>query len=200
MIRWTGIPLQHCLGEHAGAWDTLNEQSFGNHPLLTSLFVDGLLRQFGDGTEHLYRIEARGQVQAMCILKQKSLFVWTSFLPSQAQIGPTLIPYDALLPSLVGSLPANAIVLDLLCNDPAVGGVVSSSTPPTNRLNHALTMNISLSGSFAEYWATRSKKLQSNIKRYFQRAKFDGIPYRMNIIESPGDISGAIVRYRWSLT
>lgn len=195
MIRWTGVPLQHCLGEHVGAWDALNAQSFGNHPLLTSMFVDGLLRHFGDGTEHMYRLEAQGQIQAMCILRQRSLFAWASFLPSQAQIGLTLIPDEALLPSLVRSLPVTAIVLDLLCNDPAVGGVVSSSTPATNRLNHSLTMDISLSGSFAEYWATRSKKLQSNIKRYFQRAKTDGIPWRMNILESPGDMSAAVVRY-----
>lgn len=195
MSRWIIVPLQRSLGSHASSWDALNESAFGNNPMLTSLFVESMLRHFGNGTERLCMLQADGQMQAMCVLKPQSSLVWASFLPSQAQIAPTLIPDADLLPSLLRSLSGLVVQLDLLCNDPNVGGVVSGSEPPTRRQNHALTMNLSLDGSLANFWAGRSRKLQSNIKRYFQRIQTDNIPWRMDVINSPSDMSDAVTRY-----
>ncbi len=195
MSRWTVVPLQRSLGAFADAWDALNERAFGNHPMLSSLFVEGLLRNFGDGTERLCQLEAQGQVQAMCIVKPSGPFMWTSFLPSQAQIGPTLMADATQLPQLLSRLPFFAFGLDLLCNDPAVGGVVSHSLPPTQRTNHALTMNISLEASFPTYWSGRSRNLQSNINRYLKRVQTDNISWRLAIVASPIEIFGATSRY-----
>jgi len=133
MSRWIIVPLQRSLGSHASSWDALNESAFGNNPMLTSLFVEGMLRHFGNGTERLCMLQADGQMQAMCVLKPQSSLVWASFLPSQAQIAPTLIPDADLLPSLLRSLSGLVVQLDLLCNDPNVGDVVSGSEPPTRR-------------------------------------------------------------------
>jgi CelD/BcsL family acetyltransferase involved in cellulose biosynthesis len=195
MSNWSIVALQRSLGAHYDAWGALNDQRFGSHPMLSSLFVEGLLRNFGDGTEHLCVLQGGGETQAMCIIKRSGPLLWTSFLPAQAQIGTTMIA-DASLPGLLlDTLPLPALELDLLCNDPKVGGVVIDSSPPTFRLNHALTIAIALEGSFADYWAARSKKLQSNINRYLQRIQATGLAWRLDIIENPAAISDAVDRY-----
>lgn len=195
MNKWSIVALRCSLGAHYEAWGALNDQRFGGHPMLSSLFVEGMLRNFGDGTEHLCVLQGSGETQAMCIIKRCGPLLWTSFLPAQAQIGATLIS-DAKLPGLLlDKLPLPALELDLLCNDPKVGGVVNDPTPPTFRLNHALTIAIALDGSFADYWAARSKKLQSNTSRYLQRVLATGLACRMDVIENPAAISDAVDRY-----
>ena len=195
MSHWKIVPLQRSLGKNAKAWDALNDSAFGSNPLLSSFFVNGLLVHFGDGTEYLCSLVANDTVRAMCIVKPTRPFVWASFLPSQAQVGPTLIPDVAMLTGLISQLPYSVFQLDLLCNDPAFGGVVSNAQPPTHRMNHALTMNLSLAGSFDTYWNGRSRKLQSNIRRYFQRVQSGKIALRMDILRKPIDIVDAVSRY-----
>jgi CelD/BcsL family acetyltransferase involved in cellulose biosynthesis len=195
MSGWTIVPLQRSLGAHAFAWDALNERSFGHHPLLTSLFINGLLHNFGDGTEYLCHLGDGGRTQAMCVLKRKNPLMWVSFLPSQGQLAPTLIPDGALLPSLLHSLPGWVVQLDLLCNDPEVGGVTKSTQPPTHRINHALTMKVALAGTFEAYWAARSKQLRSNVKRYEKRLLADGLTQRFVEVRSPDQMLAAVGRY-----
>lgn len=195
MNQWIVVKLQRALGPHAATWDELNERQFGKHPLLTSIFVDGLLRHLGQGNEYLCMLHRGGIVQAMCILQARRNLVWTSFLPSQAQLGPTLIPTSTMLDGLLQALPGFALQVDLLCNDPLVGGLVADATPPTHRMNHAMTMQISLEGSFEQYWARRSKKLQSNIKRYQQRVETDHLTRRTLCIDTADAIPAAVERY-----
>ncbi|MDQ1830153.1 GNAT family N-acetyltransferase [Massilia scottii] len=195
MSGWTSVPLQRSLGAHGAAWDQLNRRLFGDHPLLTTLFIDGLLQHFGDGGEHLCVYQRDGVTEAMCVLKRRNPLVWASFLPPQAQIAATLVADGALLPSLLASLPGMAIQLDLLCNDPAVGAVLSGAAPRRHLLNHALTMKIDLAGSFAGYWSSRSKQLQSNIKKRDKRLFENGIEQRRVHIGEAGDIVAAVDRY-----
>ena len=195
MSGWTIVPLQRSLGAHAFAWDALNMRSFGHHPLLTSLFINGLLHNFGNGSEYLCHLGEGGRTQAMCVLRRHNSVMWASFLPSQGQLAPTLIPDGALLPSLLLSLPGWVLQLDLLCNDPEVGGVVKNTQPPTHRMNHALTMKVALAGTFESYWAARSKQLRSNVKRYEKRLVQDGLTQRFVEIRSPDQMHAAIDRY-----
>ncbi len=195
MSGWSLIPLQRSLGPHAAAWDALNERRFGNQPLLTSLFVECLLRHFGDGTEHLCVLEQEGVVQAMCVLHKRGAMVWRSFLPSQAQIAPTLIADPDCVPSLRRCLPGWVAQVDLLCNDPLVGGVLKYASPSTQLMNHALTMQIALTGTFESYWTGRSKNLQSNFKRYEKRLQADGLVQRFVQVTSPEQMLSAVDRY-----
>ncbi|MES2322143.1 MAG: GNAT family N-acetyltransferase [Pseudomonadota bacterium] len=195
MSGWRTTPLARTLGRHATAWDALNARSFGNHPLLTSLFVDGLLRNFGDGSEYLCTCYRDGRMEAMCIVQRGRAMQWVSFVPSQAQIAPTMIAQAALVPGLLAILPGFALQLDLLCNDPAVGGVLQDTRPACHRLNHALTMNVSLAGSFEAYWSERARHLQSNMKRYDKRVAADGMAQRFASITDTAAMSGAIERY-----
>lgn len=195
MSRWTVLPLERSLGEHAAAWDALNARAFGHNPLLTSRFINGLLQNFGGRNEFLCQLENAGQVQAMCVLRRKSPLLWTSFLPAQGQLAPTMIEDCALVPALLRSLPGPVAQLDLLCNDPEVGGVVASANPPTHRLNHALTIKVELVGTFESYWADRSKQLRRNFKRYEKRLLTAGLAQRFVHITSPAEMRAAVDRY-----
>jgi CelD/BcsL family acetyltransferase involved in cellulose biosynthesis len=195
MNRWTVVPLERDLGSHAEAWDELNRAKFGAHPLLSSLFVGGLLRYFGDGSEHLCLLQEGAVIRAMCIVRPRNRLVWTSFTPAQGQVSATLVPNADMLVSLPESLPGMVLQLDLLCNDPLVGGVLDSTAPPLHRVAHALTMHISLAGNFGSYWAARPRNLPSNMRRYERRLQADGLTPRLVRVTEPGAIGAAVERY-----
>jgi CelD/BcsL family acetyltransferase involved in cellulose biosynthesis len=195
MSRWTVIPLGRSLGSHAVAWDELNRSQFGSHPFLSGVFVEGLLRHFGKGNEHLCLLQDGLAVRAMLIVRPRNRFAWTSFTPPQCQVSPILVPEPAMLDTLIDSLPGGALQLDLLCNDPALGGALKDTYPPTHRVAHALTMSIALDGTFADYWAARPRNLPSNIRRYERRLQQDGLESRITRITAPAEVAAAIDRY-----
>lgn len=195
MSRWQGIPLAGSLGTHAARWDALNAQLMGGHPLLASRFIDGLLRHFGSGREHLFWCERDGRVLAMCILVPRSAAVWASFLPSQLQIGPTLVGEYSLLEGIWRALPRTVLQLDLLCNDPQFGAVCAGAAPNSERMNHALTIHVELQGSFDTYLQTRPRNLQQNIKRYQKRLAAAAETPRYLVVDQPGALLDAMARY-----
>lgn len=195
MTAWRVTRLAKGLGEHAAAWDALNESLFNNHPMLESRFVDCLLGHFGDGSEHLCVLTSNGVTQAMCLLKPGKLGIWSTFLPSQAQVGPALIPNPDTLTDLIPSLPGKAIRLDILCNDPEFGDLSGGNVATATPQNHALTMNIRLDGSCESYWAARSKKLTQNMGRYERRLAADHITRKLLCITDADGIAPAVARY-----
>ena len=195
MTPWKLVRLQGSLGKHAADWDRLNERSFGNHPLLSSLMVDGLLGNFGQGKEYLCVLEQGGQVEAMCILRKRAGFAWSSFLPAQAQIAPTLIPDSSSIAGLFTALPGFALLIDLLGNDPIAGGVVRHDPDMARLFDHALTMRVALDGSFEQYWNARPSNLRSNLRRYEMRALADGLTQRFLRITEADQMQAALERY-----
>lgn len=195
MNAWTVVPLERALGAHAAEWNALNRSRFGNQVMLSSLFVDGLLREFGNGREHLCILRQDGEVRAMLIAQRRNRFVWSSFVPPQCQLALTMVPDAALLATLIASLPQTVIQFDLLCNDPQVGRVLDCPRPVARRQPHALTMNVSLAGTFAGYWAGRSRNLTSNMRRYERRIEQDGLAARLVRIDDPEQIGAALERY-----
>ncbi len=195
MTHWQVTRLHKSLGEHAPAWDALNQKSFDGHPLLDSRFVDGLLQHFGDGSERLCVLTRDGQPEAMCILVPKGFGLWRSFLPSQAQISPMLVPDFDVIKSLIRSLPGFVGTLELLCADPHVSHWLYDSLNTASWMDHALTMDINLEGGFENYWRTRSKNLTKNVGRYERRVISDNIAPRFSCITDPEQIGGAVARY-----
>jgi CelD/BcsL family acetyltransferase involved in cellulose biosynthesis len=195
MNGWKVIQLDKDLGSHAAAWDALNGSRFGNHPLLSSLFVNGLLRHFGKNNEYLCLFEEGGSVQAMLILSQRDMFTWATFLPSQAQLGLTMVPDTRTLDQLWARLPGTVLQLDLLCNDPQVGAVLHDTHPPIHRLAHAYTVNIDLAGTFADYWEARPRQLIKNLRRYEHRVADDGLERRVVRHTGLDEVEQAVQRY-----
>ncbi len=192
---WRVHPLGDALGEHAAAWDGLNHRLFRNHPLLDSVFVGGLLRSFGDGRQHLCVLEQDGAAVGMCILQRGRLGIWRSFLPSQAQVGPTLLAGPEALPGLFAALPRSANAIDLLRHDPRYGRLHQDGPLPSEVMRHAVTINIPLVHGFEDYWKRRSKKLRDNLRRYLRRGEASGHVLQYRTVSDPGGMEGAVARY-----
>lgn len=197
-LHWQLHPIARGqgLGDHREAWDRLNHQLMAGHAMLDGVFIDGLLRHFGTGQALLAVASQDSQPVAMLLLNaQPRLGVWGSFLPSQAQIGPSLVPPELDVGSLLAVLPGFAGQLDLLCNDPRFGDARELPGRPVTSLPHALTMNIRLSGSFDDYWAQRPRKLIQNMRRYLRRLQTESGGERLEVIGSPDDMPAAVDRY-----
>lgn len=185
------------LGAHREAWDRLNRQLMGDHVMLDGGFVDALLRHFSDRGCLLATGSRDGQPLAMLLINRQARGpgIWSSFLPSQSQIGPSLLPPDVDLRGLFACLPGFAGELDLLCNDPRFGDFRELPAVPVKGLPHALTMNVALRGSFDDYWAQRPRKLIQNMRRYMRRLQTEPGGERMAVITAPAEIASAVQRY-----
>jgi CelD/BcsL family acetyltransferase involved in cellulose biosynthesis len=195
MTKWNFSPLVDSLADFTTAWDTLVNKDFQGHCLLSSAFVNGLLKNFGTKSIYLAWQQSDSKIDAMCIVCKRNPFLWESFLPSQAQLGLTLITEGTSLSSLVRSLPFPAVQLNLLCNDPTVGMHACASTPISHRMNHSLTMSIELDGTFEAFWATRNRHLQSNLKRTFRKLDEEGCDAKFVKVMDSDQIDAAIERY-----
>lgn len=193
--RWEVHRLSGSLTPFASRWDTLNERLYSGHPLLDSAFVGALIRNFGDGEEHLCICSVGGVDVAMGIFRKRSAGVWSSFVPSQAQIGPVLLPDIDLLASLFGALPGMANAIELLCMDPRYGGARLPRILPTTAVHHAVTMSIPLTGKFEDYWESRSKNLRHNFRRYTRRASEAAGALTARLLTSPAEVDAAVTRY-----
>lgn len=195
MNPWRVIRLNKTLGEHAASWDALNHRLFNGHPMLDSFFIDGLLKHFGDGSEHLCVLGPQGEPEAMCLLKPIGFGVWSTFLPSQAQISPVLVSKLRALTGLINSLPGFVFKLDFLCDDPKFGDLEIGAYARSTRMDHALTMNVNLKSGFQSYWDSRSKNLTKNIERYKRRLTADNVSHQFLCITASQDIGDAVARY-----
>jgi hypothetical protein len=113
----------------------------------------------------------------MTILVPRPRGIWESFLPSQLQVAPVLLPRAEMLRGIFGALPRSAWQVTFLCQDPLYSpfGGMSHKSMAISLTAHALTMNIDSRGDFNDYWESRSRKLRQNIRRYKSRVKKDGI-------------------------
>lgn len=186
------------LGQHRTAWDALRLHLWGGHPLLSAVFVDSLLRNFGGGTQPKLCIasDAMGEVCAMCLLEPTPArpFIWRSFLPPQMQIGPTLVDSSDALQSLFKALPRYVLQVDLMCNDPQFGDLVVRQGRRPHSVWHSRTTSILLDGDLDQYWAERPTKLRQNVRRY-QRRLTEAHGIRFVALSAPADITSAVVRY-----
>ena len=185
------------LGSHRADWDRLNSQLMDAHPLLSAAFVDSLVRHFGESGVLLAMAREGEHVIAMLLLnpQPKVMGVWSSFLPSQLQIGPTLLPPKLAVGGLLHELPGYATELDLLCNDPRFGDLREPPGNPADSMPHALTMSVNLRGGFDDYWAQRPRKLIQNMRRYIRRLQSEGDGERFQVISAPEDMAAAVARY-----
>lgn len=197
--QWTVVPLtaEQGLGEHRNVWDRLNERLMAGHGMLHGAFVDALLRHFSERSVLLATAKAGGQPVAMLLVNGQSrgLGVWSGFLPSQTQISLSLIPPGLDLGGLFRALPGYTGELDLLCNDPRFADLRELPGHPVKSLPHALTMNVSLRGSFDDYWAQRPRKLVQNMRRYMRRLQSEAGAERLDIVSDAAAMPAAVARY-----
>jgi Acetyltransferase (GNAT) domain len=193
--QWTVTKVRRGLGQSTAAWDELNKRHFSSHPMLSSIFINAALEHFDNGQVHLCVLEGPLGPEAICLLTPRSAGVWTSFLPSQAQIGPTLIRQPELMAELMKCLPGVVTEIDFLCQDPAFSNFPEVVSMGSNVVDHALTMCVRMDHGFEAYWQSRSKRLVGNIARYGRRVVADGISTSLTCITRKEDMAEAVQRY-----
>lgn len=194
-MSWRVVRLSGDLGPHAAQWEQLNARLTGGNPMLDAAFVGGLLRRFGTGGEHLCVFERDGTPIAMVILVQRAPGIWRGFLPAQAQVGLALVADWQPLSTLPAALPASALLVDLLCHDPALTPSIAASELRFRTQRHALTMSITLEPDFERYWAERPKGLRDNLKRYLARAVTAGGDPSYRALFSVPEVLDGVRRY-----
>ncbi|SJM96425.1 GNAT family N-acetyltransferase [Crenothrix polyspora] len=191
---WQFYPAAEFSG-FASYWDALNQQLYQSHPMLDSRFVKALIKHFGDA-QLLFAVypENAAQKGNYLFTQPKNALMWRTFLPSQTQIAPMLCGNPQALQHVLTGLPGSAISIDLLCQDPHYS-CATQALSHTDTCNHAVTINIDLNGNFDTYWQNRSKKLQQNITRYFNRLQNNQLDCRLNVISQSDALLLALERY-----
>lgn len=194
MSGWQLLPWG-AFAEFTADWDRLNQRLYQAHPLLDSRFVAALLKHFAQPCTYLAIYQITGEpISNLLILEPTKLGLWRTFLPSQAQIAPVLCSEPAALSQLPAALPGFTLAIDILCQDPLFS-FSRITLPHLDSFAHVNTINIALTESFADYWQQRSRKLQQNIRRYFNRLSKNGSTYKLNIITTPDKLKLALQRY-----
>lgn len=200
MAHWESHLLDAGLGGWRQDWDRLNAQLYESHPLFDSRFIEGLLRHFGSGDEHVLVLQDGGAIVGMTLLTPSRAGVWQSFLPSQLQVAPVLVADRHALSGIFDALPGFCWQIELLSQDPLFSPLFGDDQTGQSDLNlvqtrNALTMQVLLDGSFDEYWQSRSRKLRQNIKRYRSRMEREGLEPKTSVFTDPSDMAAALARY-----
>jgi CelD/BcsL family acetyltransferase involved in cellulose biosynthesis len=135
-------------------------------------------------------------IDGMCVLQPNRHGVWSSFLPSQAQLSPTLLSTEGHAWGLVEALPGLALQVDILCIDPRFSLLWQAGRRHfTTCQQHAVTISIPVDRPFEAWLSSRSGSLRNSLKRFEKRAKAESYPLEFRRIDSLPELQAAIVRY-----
>src|SRR5262245_39583826 len=91
-MSWLFLNAKIRFAELHQEWDSLN-RARGNHVLLDSRFVAGLIEHFGDD-DTVLAIDRNGTKDGMALLVKTAMGIWTTFQPSQSPLGMILLGYQ----------------------------------------------------------------------------------------------------------
>lgn len=181
----------------AAEWNALNALA-GNLPFLRSEFLVPALEEFGDGKKILAVCGRGGAPIAMALLRRVRPGMWQTFQPSQLPLGAFLIrpgePFQQIVDNLIRSLPDVGLSLAVTQQDPDIVPRPNASGT-MEILNYIDTARVNVADSFDKYWATRGKNLRQNVKRQKVKLREDGIAVRLELLDRPGEVAGAITDY-----
>ena len=195
-MGWETVPLAGSLGNYRDDWDRLNATLYRSQPFFDSRFIEPMLKFFATGEERLCVHSQHGEIDGLLILTPRRTGIWSLFTPSQMQIVPILLKDSALLHSLIKVLPSFTISVEFLRQDPLL-------TPFNKNVNaleiihqsQALTITVTITNQFSDYWSLRSKNLKKNHHRHFKRQKKNFQSMRLGCHETPDSIHEAVNRY-----
>jgi len=195
-MSWEVVKLESSLGRYKEEWDRLNYELYAGHPLFDSRFYEPLLEYFGSGKEYLcVHTSVDGDVDGMLILSSRRIGIWSLFLPAQAQIAPILLKSPLRLKGLFKVVPGIVGMLELLNQDPSYSVDKNKLDElPVIRQKRALTIGVDVLDDFLGYWKNRSKNLQKNTKRYFNRVASEG-GHRLVVHNTVESLTHALNRY-----
>ncbi len=156
------------------------------------------LEEFSDGKEILAVCAQGGTPMAMGLLRRERPGMWQTFQPSQLPLGAFLIrPGESsqhIVDHLIRSLPGVGLSFAVTQQDPDILPRPEASRT-VNTLNYIDTARLNVVDSFDKYWATRGKNLRHNVKRQKAKLSEEGIGVRLELLNRPEEVPGAIVDY-----
>lgn len=195
LMTWSLLPARPNFRRYAPEWDALNERLYRSHPLLSSRFVEPLVAHFASEADVLAIHRERHEIDGLLLLTP-TRYKWRTFLPSQTQIAPALVSRAQSVATLLSALAPTVVALDLLCQDPEYSiGPELIPFPGHEDTPHATTLNISLSGTFDDYWETRSRKLRQNIRRSLRSIDDAGMSYALHVHDDVAAVRQALETY-----
>jgi hypothetical protein len=196
---WAHHPVADLMTTYADTWQQVNEQFLNAHPLLDLDFVAPLVDHFGNNRLLLAVEKTDGEFSSLAIVERKRPGLWQLFLPSQAQIAPSLIGIPATginasqrTEKWLRSLPGPALMISLQNQDTDFSGVAGDEAETIEILPHVTTVGVTIEGTFEDYWHGRSAQLQENIARRLKRAEKEGMRISFQV-QSSGSALGAAV-------
>ncbi|QKE41775.1 MAG: GNAT family N-acetyltransferase [Ferrovum myxofaciens] len=192
MNSWTLYPASR-FGDFQNAWQHLNQEG-KNSALLDPAFLAPALQLFGTGKEQL-AILGGSTPSAMALLRPTGVRGWETFQPSQCPLGfwvchPSL-PWQAVFPSLLQSLPGFPVVVGITQQDPDIFPRPSTSRT-LKTLDYIQTARITLQGTFDAYWQARGKNLRANMKKQRNSLTKLGLTPRLEILTQAQDMDQAV--------
>jgi len=174
-------------------WDAINAEG-GNLPIQDALFFSLLLDEFGNGQVKLAVCENGSRPIAATLIRRMRIGAWQTIQPSQAPLGPWVqnasAPTEELLESLARSLPGSYFFSATQLDPDIVPRPTVS--PKLGVLDYIDTARVTVRGNFAEYWASRGKNLQNNMKRQRNRLAREGIETRFDWLRRSADLRAAV--------
>ena len=195
-VRWEYCSANN-FDRFAAAWDELNNATSGS-PALSAEFIAALLRELGTGREWLAVGYHGNTVQAVTVLRRKSIGFWETFQPPQAPLGAWIHrpPHTlaSLVPGLLRALPGFAAALGITQQDPdLLRRPATSETVET--LDYIESARVTIARTFDDYWARRGKNLRNNTKRQLHRLAKDGVALSLDCISDAADVAQAMEEY-----
>lgn len=193
---WTFLPVSR-FSTMKTQWDDINRRNY-NTPLLDSIFITPLLEAFSTGKEIIGLCGDGDNIKAMGIFEKKNLFQVTTFQPNQAPLGLFVfdnhLDHEDLFYSLLKSLPGYILNLGILFQDYNF----YEKTPDSNRINSNMafqTPNISIEGSFEDFWNGKSKSFRKQFNNRHNKLQKNDIVTECQCLTAPDDVKKAVTTF-----
>lgn len=198
-VRWLVESGVAAIARAGPVWDAVNKSGGRSNPMLSSVAVNHLIRQFGSGSLSLATLKCGDVVEALAVLDRAGSLRWRVFAPSQAPLplvvarpGLTLAEHAAGLLREIGRC---AVLLDVPRHDDDCVHLGAYDGNAVHGMEWGTTISIRNEGDFEGYWSARTKDLRSNIRRYIKRAEAEAGGMQFLAISEPAEISAAVARY-----
>jgi hypothetical protein len=194
-MSWKYHPADQCFATAAQDWDALNRACF-NHILMDSRFVGASLRCFG--LDHVVMGTLENSASSgMALLTKSAPGIWQTFQPAQAPLGLLILgknqDIQETILDLLSSLPGPAVQLGILQQDPDFSPLSAiPNGPQVERLDYIQTPRLPISGSFEDYWNSRSKNLKHNLTRQRKRLAEQGRRLDLLVYRDPQEVLSAV--------
>ncbi|MFK8053411.1 MAG: GNAT family N-acetyltransferase [Woeseiaceae bacterium] len=181
------------------AFEETHEANGVARPLLSDSFMVPLCDHLASDTTLLLVGRREKKVVMLLPIVRKRFGIYETFSPSQLPVT-FLLARDlsvdrALIRQCAKAIQSPILMLSILDFDQDAFPTVQIDQRIAESRPYADTMRIAFEGQFETYWASRSKKLRDNIKRYCSRLEKAGHDLGFKVNKDPQDISTALAKY-----